>query len=118
MVYIGWERRKTEEKFVVEGQKKRRQTAEKRYKEKVNKENGNRKRSTKGKVATERVRMGKSRDKKGRATGWNNKKKKDAWKEKFYTVGWGGWWFTEKERGGGYGWKGYFWKFLKVLFYV
>jgi hypothetical protein len=28
--------------------------------------------------------MGKSRGKKGRGTGWNNKKKKDSWKEKFY----------------------------------
>jgi hypothetical protein len=39
----------------------------------MDKENGNRKRSTKGKVATERVQMGRSRGKKrkkkGRATG-------------------------------------------------
>jgi hypothetical protein len=79
----------------------------------VNKENGNRKRSTKGKVATERVRMGKSRDKKGRATGWNNKKKKDAWKEKFY---WGEWGAQRRRGGGDTDEKVIFGNFLKCYF--
>jgi hypothetical protein len=42
----------------------------------MEKENGNRKRSTKGKVATERVQMGRSRGKnrkeKGKNYRWNN----------------------------------------------
>jgi hypothetical protein len=45
-----WDERK--QKFLDEGEKKRRRTGEKKYKEKVDKENGNRKRSTKGKVST------------------------------------------------------------------
>jgi hypothetical protein len=63
----------------------------------MDKENGNRKRSTKGKVSTERVQKGKSKGKKRkekgkRYRGNNNRceiedykkreKKKDAWKEK------------------------------------
>jgi hypothetical protein len=52
-------------------------------------ENGNRKKSTKGKVATERVQIGRSRGKKRKEKGKIKKsdnkreKKKDAWKEKF-----------------------------------
>jgi hypothetical protein len=34
---MGWERGETEEKFLEEGEKKRRRPEEKRYKEKVNK---------------------------------------------------------------------------------
>jgi hypothetical protein len=45
MIYMGWERRETEEKFLEEGEKKRRGTGEKRYKEQMNKKiDGQRKR--------------------------------------------------------------------------
>jgi hypothetical protein len=66
----------------------------------MDKENGNRKRNTKGKVATERVQMGRSRGKKrkekGRATGgiitgvklgikeMRRREKKDAWRRKVH----------------------------------
>jgi hypothetical protein len=68
------ERRETEEKFVEEGEKKRRRTGEKRYKEKVNKKvDGQRKRKPEKKHKGERLQMGRLRDKrekkKGRATG-------------------------------------------------
>jgi hypothetical protein len=46
--------------------KKRRRTGEKK---KMDKENGHRKRSTKGKVAIERVQMGRSNDKKRKEKG-------------------------------------------------
>jgi hypothetical protein len=78
MVYMGLERGGTEETFLEEGDKKRRRTGEKKYKVKVNKKiDGQRKQKPenkhKGKVATERVQMGRSRGKKrtkkGRATG-------------------------------------------------
>jgi hypothetical protein len=70
---IWYERRETEEKFLEDGKKKRRRTFGKKYKEKVNKKvDGQRKRkperSTKGKVVTERVQMGRSRDKKRKET--------------------------------------------------
>jgi hypothetical protein len=41
----------------------------------MDKENGNRKRSTKGKVAAERVQMGRSRGKKRKEKGKNDKKR-------------------------------------------
>jgi hypothetical protein len=83
---MGWEKRETEEKF-LEGEKKRRRTGEKRYKEKVNKKvNGQRirkpekkhkgesryRKNTNGKV------KGQKENKKGK-----RKREKDAWKEKF-----------------------------------
>jgi hypothetical protein len=45
MIYVGWERRETEEKILEEGEKKRRRAGEKRYKEEMNKKvDGQRKR--------------------------------------------------------------------------
>jgi hypothetical protein len=37
MIYMGWERRETEEKFLEEREKKRRRTSKKRYKKEMNK---------------------------------------------------------------------------------
>jgi hypothetical protein len=74
MVYMGWERRETEETCLEEGEKKRKRTGEKRYKNKVNKKvDGQRKQKPEkkheGEVATERVQKGRSRVKKRKEKG-------------------------------------------------
>jgi hypothetical protein len=79
MVHMGWERRQTEEKFLEEGDKNRRLTVEKRFKEKVNKKVDGQRKQKSEKKHKEESRYRKSTN--GKITEQKEKRKREEGEE-------------------------------------